>query len=80
MLTIGQTIQRFRVEELVGQGGIAMVYRVCHLQLESDHALKVLLVSSVDVRERLLLEGKVQANLRHPNIVSVTDVLDLKGV
>jgi len=80
MLTIGQTLQRFRVEELVGQGGMATVYRVRHLQLESDHALKVLFVTSPAVRERLLIEGKVQANLRHPNIVSVTDVLDLKGV
>jgi len=80
VLNIGQTIQRFSVEELVGQGGMATVYRVRHLQLESDHALKVLFVTSAAVRERLLLEGKVQANLRHPNIVSVTDVLELDGV
>ncbi len=80
MLTIGQTLHRFRVEELVGRGGMATVFRVRHLQLESDHALKVLFVTSPSVRERLLLEGKVQANLRHPNIVSVTDVLELDGV
>lgn len=80
MLTIGQTLQRFRIEALVGQGGMAAVYRVRHLQLDSDHALKVLFVTSPQVRERLLLEGKVQANLRHPNIVSVTDVLEVGGV
>lgn len=59
---------------------MAAVYRVRHLQLDSDHALKVLFVTSPVVRDRLLLEGKVQANLRHPNIVSVTDVLDLNNV
>ena len=79
VLKIGETIDRYRIEALVGRGGMAAVYKARHVQLDSEHAIKVLFVGSPAVRRRLLREGKVQANLRHPNIVSVTDVLEVLG-
>ena len=79
MLTIGSTIDRYRIESRVGEGGMAVVYRARHLQLESVHAIKVLSVTGASVRQRLLREGKVQAILRHPNVIQVTDVLDVRG-
>ncbi len=78
-LEIGETIDQYRVEEVIGQGGMAVVYRVRHLQLESDHALKVLTITSSAVKRRLLQEGRAQAQLRHPNVVSVIYVVDVKG-
>jgi len=54
---------------------MAAVYKVRHQQLNSAHALKLLFVSSPAISKRLIREGRVQASLRHPNIVAVTDVL-----
>jgi len=75
----GTIIDRYIVEAALGRGGMAEVYAVRHRQLGSLHALKILTTPSSDVRERLLQEGRVQAQLRHPNIVSVTDVVDISG-
>ena len=58
---------------------MAAVYLGRHAQLDSLHAIKVLFITAPQIRERLLREGRVQANLRHPNIVSVTDVLEVQG-
>ncbi len=79
VLKAGVTIDRYRIEALVGQGGMAAVYRARHTQLDSAHAIKLLFVTVPSLRQRLLREGKVQANLRHTNIVSVTDVLEVQG-
>jgi serine/threonine protein kinase len=65
------------VESLLGEGGMAKVYRIRHNQLGTLHALKVLTVQSAKIRSRLLLEGRVQARLRHRNIVNVTDVVSI---
>ncbi len=75
----GHEVDRYRVERVLGRGGMATVYLVRHATLGTLHALKVLDLSSHLVRERLLLEGRVQARLRHPNLVSVSDVLDVHG-
>ena len=59
---------RYRIEQLVGEGGMAAVYRVRHAQLDTMHALKVLTISSKSVQRRLMQEGRVQAAINHPNI------------
>ncbi|MFK7929832.1 MAG: protein kinase [Myxococcota bacterium] len=80
MLKTGLRIQeRYEVEALVGQGGLAEVYRVRHVDLGSVHALKLLLFRKKSLADRLLLEGRIQAQLRHPNIVAVTDVVRHDG-
>jgi serine/threonine-protein kinase len=79
MLEKGRRIERYVVEGLVGEGGMAHVYRVRHDALGTSHALKVLKVAGPAIQERLVREGRVQASLRHPNIVAVTDVLDVDG-
>ncbi|MDP2315695.1 MAG: serine/threonine-protein kinase, partial [Pseudomonadota bacterium] len=78
-MSIGRLVERYRVEELIGEGGTAAVYRVRHVHLGTDHALKVMTLLGAQAGPRLLLEGRVQAGLRHPNIVAVTDVLELDG-
>ncbi|MCB9674479.1 MAG: serine/threonine protein kinase [Alphaproteobacteria bacterium] len=78
-LAPGSTHGRYTVQSILGQGGMAVVYKVRHIDLGSEHAVKVLAVSMPIVRERLIAEGRAQANLRHPNLVAVNDVLDLDG-
>ena len=70
---------RYVVERLLGEGGLAQVYQVRHRDLGSQHALKILLWKKASLTERLLLEGRIQAQLRHPNIVAVTDLVHYDG-
>lgn len=76
-LKIGDVVERYVVEAILGSGGVATVYLVRHRQLDSLYALKYLHLDHPKLRERMLQEGRLQATLQHPNIVSVHDVLDV---
>ncbi|MCO4747393.1 MAG: serine/threonine protein kinase, partial [Proteobacteria bacterium] len=78
-LDVGRQIDRYTLEAPIGAGGQGFVYRMRHIQLGTAHALKVVTGAGPRVRERLLQEGRAQARLRHPNIVTVTDVLEVDG-
>lgn len=78
-LASGDALERYVVECEIGRGGMAVVYRVRHTTLGVRHALKVLSIPGEGVQSRLLQEGRVQAAVRHPNIVAVFDVLDVRG-
>ena len=80
MLQPGDTIERYEVVRTIGIGGHATVYLLKHRTLGSEHALKVVNLHRPDIRARLLQEGRIQANLQHPNIVPVTDVLEVGGL
>ncbi|MCG6948676.1 MAG: serine/threonine protein kinase, partial [Acidobacteria bacterium] len=79
---IGQTIDRFRVVEQLGQGGMGVVYKARDTVLDRFVALKVLppdKSSDPDRRRRFLQEAKSASALNHPGIVSVFDVLTVDG-
>ena len=78
-LSPGENIGRYTVEAVLGEGAMAQVFAVKHDTLDTRHALKILMGGSPIVQERLIREGKVQASLRHPNAVAVTDVFDIDG-
>jgi serine/threonine-protein kinase len=78
-LETGQPVDRYLVEGRIGEGGMATVYRVRHATLGTVHALKILHVEGDGLRKRLVREGQLQATLRHPNIVAVSDVIDVAG-
>ncbi|HEX5747623.1 MAG TPA: protein kinase [Archangium sp.] len=83
MLSPGNVVERYEVERELGGGGMARVYKVRHVALGSVHALKVLdpeLVGNAELRARFLDEGRIQARLRHPNILVITDVVVAPGV
>ena len=67
---------KYEIECLLGRGGMGAVYRVRHLGLEKQFALKLILPSNI-MRERLLAEfqseARVLGRLRNDNIVAVTD-------
>ena len=75
----GTIVDRYTIEGRLGEGGMAIVYKARHNQLGTMHAIKVLTIPGKSIRQRLLQEGRVQALLRHPNIVTVTDVIDVEG-
>jgi serine/threonine protein kinase len=79
LLQPGDQVGRYVVLDLLGQGGMAAVYRVQHGALGSMHALKVVTVPSRSVMRRLILEGQSQAKLQHRHIVAVTDVIEVDG-
>ncbi len=76
---VGKYVGRYFVEECIGQGNVASVYRVRHARLGGNFALKVLHGQSETMREALMQEGRAQCELRHQNLVSVSDLLFVDG-
>ena len=70
---------KYKLESLVGEGGMAYVYRGVHMDFEHPIAFKVLFsnfASKPDVRERFKREATLQFRLQHPNIVRVIDMIE----
>jgi eukaryotic-like serine/threonine-protein kinase len=73
---------RYRVEDLLGRGGMASVYLARDAELERPVAVKVLaehLADQRDSHDRFLREARLAAQLSHPNIVQVFDVGEENG-
>ncbi len=67
---------RYQLEQTLGTGGMALVYKAKDLMLERSVAVKVLredLSTDMSFRERFRQEARAAANLSHPNIVTVHD-------
>ena len=83
MLTVGAQVEKYEVLEHLGGGGFADVYKARHVHLGTSHALKILKpehVGNEQIRLRFLDEARVQAQLVHPNIARVTDIIVSEGV
>ena len=74
---------RYEIQSVIGEGGMAVVYKAfCH-RLNRFVAIKVLreeLAEDEDFRRRFLAESHAIAMLSHPNIVAVYDVSSCDGV
>lgn len=65
---------KYRLEEVIGTGGMGTVYRARHLVLGSPVAVKLMHRSGDPVlAERFLREARLAASARHPNVVSILD-------
>jgi serine/threonine-protein kinase len=67
---------RYRLNEPIGRGGMAMVFQGRDLMLERDVAVKLLrsqYAKDPAFRERFRQEAKAAANLSHPNLVTIYD-------
>ena len=74
---VGQVVEgRYRVLAPLGQGGMGVVYRVEHMMMKKEMALKLLhpeLGRSPELLKRFEREAEAAARLSHPNIIAVTD-------
>jgi serine/threonine-protein kinase len=79
---IGTTIAGYRVESLLGRGGMSVVYLAEHMRLGRKVALKVLapaLAQDDAFRERFIHESQRAAELDHPNVISIYDAGEVEG-
>jgi HD-like signal output (HDOD) protein/tRNA A-37 threonylcarbamoyl transferase component Bud32 len=79
---IGQQIGNYKVEQLLGRGGMAVVYLARHPALGREVAVKLLSPEyrgDLDLNRRFLQEARVTANFRHPNIVEIYDLGEVGG-
>jgi serine/threonine-protein kinase len=77
---IGHVLGHFRVDALLGEGGMGAVYRAWDTSLLRPVALKVVLTDSPAARARFLREARAQAQLRHPHVVPIHYVGEAAGV
>ena len=82
-LSPGTAFGPYRIESLIGSGGMGQVYRATDPRLRRAVAIKVLtpgLVTSAEVDARFAREARLLASLNHPNIAAIHGVEDAQGV
>ncbi len=80
---IGEVVAgKYRVEKIVGQGGMGVVYAAHHVQLDKRVALKVLILGTTphddEIIERFVREAQAAARLQSEHVVRVTDAGSLE--
>ncbi len=79
---IGQTISHYKIEELLGKGGMGVVYLARDMRLNRPVAVKVLkpeLTADPDRLRRFFQEARSAAAVTHPAIAQVYDVDTING-
>jgi YVTN family beta-propeller protein len=80
---IGKELAGYRIESLIGRGGMSVVYLAEHLGLGRKVALKVLapeLSGEKGFRERFIRESRLAASIDHPNIIPIYDAGEQAGL
>src|SRR5688572_26806426 len=78
----GTEIAGYRIESMIGRGGMAVVYRAEDTRLGRKVALKLLtpqLADSEQFRQRFIRESRLAASLDHPNIVPIYEAGEADG-
>lgn len=79
---VGQTIGNYKIEALLGTGGMGQVYRGVHTFLKVERAVKVMnpgVAADTDFQARFQQEAQAAAALNHQNIVGVFDFGEQNG-
>jgi len=82
-LAPGTTVAGYRIEALIGRGGMGAVYRAEEEDLSRKVALKVIapeLAQDERFRERFLRESKIAASLDHPHVVPIYQAGEEEGL
>jgi streptogramin lyase/predicted Ser/Thr protein kinase len=80
---VGTELAGYRIEGVIGRGGMSVVYLAEHVRLGRKVALKVLapeLAGSERFHDRFMRESKLAASIDHPNIVPIYDADEAEGV
>jgi tRNA A-37 threonylcarbamoyl transferase component Bud32 len=80
---IGTEFAGYRLDSLLGHGGMSIVYQAEHLLLTRKVALKLLspqLSEDESFRERFMRESQIAASLDHPNIIPIYEAAESEGV
>src|ERR687890_149401 len=80
---LGSEIAGYRIEARIGRGGMGVVYRAQHLNLQRRAAIKIIAPELADAegfRERFNREARIAAAFQHPNIVTVYDAGEVDGL
>jgi serine/threonine-protein kinase len=79
----GSTLAGYRLDEVIGRGGMAVVYRAFDGRLQRRVALKVLaseLVRDEEFRQRFIRESRTAAAVDHPNILPIFEAGESDGM
>ena len=79
----GESVGRYLIVEQIGQGGMGVVYKALHRDLNRVFALKVLKTgdfTTIEAVRRFQREARLAARLKHPHIVAVHDAGEENGV
>ncbi len=82
-LTPGSSFAGYRIDSVLGRGGMSVVYLAEHLSLRRKVALKVLapqLAQDVRFRERFVRESRIAAGMEHPGIVPIYEAGEDDGL
>lgn len=77
-LQVGDVIGRYRIEGLLGEGGMGRVYEASHLSIDRRVALKVLRPELARVESqvhRFVAEAQAVNRVRHPHIIEIEDLV-----
>jgi DNA-binding beta-propeller fold protein YncE len=80
---VGTELAGYRIESVIGRGGMGVVYLAEHLRLKRKVGLKVLapeLAADALFRDRFIHESELAASLDHPNIIDIYDAGEADGV
>ncbi len=79
----GSRVAGYRLDEQIGRGGMAVVYRAYDLQLDRQVAVKILdpaLAGDSEFQQRFIRESKAAAAVDHPHIIPVFAAGEADGV
>src|SRR6266508_2810283 len=71
---LGKTLGNYRIDSLLGEGGMGAVYQAFDLTLQREVAIKLIhphFARRPDFRDRFMQEARLMARLDHPGIVRV---------
>jgi serine/threonine-protein kinase len=80
---VGETFGGYRIESLLGRGGMGSVYLATQERLGRKVALKLIapaLALDEDFRARFIRESQLAASLDHPNVIPIYDADEVDGV
>jgi hypothetical protein len=83
MPRVGAEFASYRIQGVLGRGGMSVVFRADNLRLGNEVALKVLsaeLSENDAFRERFVRESRLAASINHPNIIPIYDAGEEDGL